>query len=351
MKLHLIIPALFWSDKTCPEIYHGLPIPSLEALLSKSNTTRYPPDDLTTWLCRLFEIKKQFDWPVASIMQQIESTEYSEINNDNSAKDFWLRADPVHLRVEQNHIKLADNHVFQISKDEAMQFTNAINRHLANDYLTLLPLHPYRWYLRLNKAPEIYTQTLDSAICKNINNLLPTGNDSITWRKIFNEIQMVLYEHPLNQARTIHDQLAINSIWFWGGGFMPQTIRSSYNNIWSNEDFSRALAKISKTPYSRLSENSKWWQSVGNRGSQLIVLDSLLPKEKYKDAYGWRECLLQLEQSWFAPLYIALKNNQINELRISTINENASLDFVIKRNNLWKFWATIKPLSFYAVKQ
>lgn len=347
MNLHLFIPSLFWSDMSYPEVYHDLALPALETLLSKSKVTSHPASDYNAWLCQVFNIEKQLDWPVASIMLQTDS-----IDHDTAAKnDYWLRADPVHLRVAQNHIMLADNYAFELTQEEAVEFTCAINQHLNDDGITLLPLHPYRWYIRLPDKPEIHTRTLNSATCKNINTLLPIGKDSMKWHKIFNEIQMLLYDHPLNQARAARNQIAINSIWFWGGGYLPQSIHSTYTHLWSNESFSQALANLSKTINSKVPENAKNWLHDNKTEHQLVILNTLLNKDKYNLAYEWRKNLYELEKEWFSPLYAALKNNQINELRISTTNDNFSCDFVIKRKSLRKFWTTIKPLPFYAVSQ
>jgi hypothetical protein len=172
------------------------------------------------------------------------------------------------------------------------------------------------------------------------------------WHSIFNEVQMLLYDHPLNQARAPRNQIAINSIWLWGGGYIPRSVRSSYTDIWSDEHFSQSLANFSNTPNHTLPENiEKLLQEKNKTDYHFIVLDSLLNKDKYNLSYEWRENLRTLEKDWFSPLYTALKDNQISELRISTTNENFSCDFVIKRNSLWKFWTTIKPLHFYAVSQ
>ncbi|MCP5245756.1 MAG: phosphoglycerate mutase [Burkholderiales bacterium] len=347
MNLHLFIPSLFWSDTTFPEIYQDLPLSSLEKLLSKSKATTHPASDYNAWLCQAFNIEKQLDWPIAPIMSQTDRS-----NHDAASKyDYWLRADPVHLRVEQNHIMLADSHAFELTQEEAIQFTGVINQHLRNDDITFLPFHPYRWYIRLTNTPEILTHALNSAACKNINTLLPTGKDSVKWHRIFNEIQMLLYDHPLNQVRIARNQIAINSIWFWGGGHLPQSTHSAYTHIWSDEPFSRSLANISNTSSNLLPENVENWLRDNRSEDQLVILNTLQTSDMYNLAFEWRENLKALEKEWFSPLYTALKNNQINTLRISTINENFSCDFVIKRNDLWKFWTTIKPLPFYAVSQ
>lgn len=347
MNLHLYIPSLFWSDMTTLEIYQDLQLPSLEKLLSKSSIVQAQETDFCAWLCQSFNVKKQLDWPVAPITLRADYPNQPYTNNN-----YWLRADPVHLRIEQNHIMLANSHIFELSPDEAKQYTSFINQNLNDETFSLIPVHPHRWYVRLADKPEMQTHTLDEVTCRNINNLLPTGKDSVKWHRIFNEIQMLLHDHPLNQERTARNQVAINSIWFWGGGHVPQSVCSPYSGVWSNDPFSHALAEFCDTPFARLPENfPHWLQQNKSENQPIIILNSLLNHDKYNNALAWRENLKKLEKIWFTPLYTALKNNQISTLTISTTNENTSFDFVVTRNNLWKFWITIKPLSFYAVKQ
>ncbi len=344
MNLHLYIPSLFWSESTTPAIYDDLHLPSLEALLAKSTISHTNAIDMNAWLCRTFNIKKQLDWPVAPIMSLCDNPD-----SEKQVEHYWLRADPVHLRIEQNHIMLADNHIFELTQDEAQQYTLAINQYINDDSLTLMPFHPHRWYIRLTNKPEIQTSTLNSAICQNINSRLPTGRDSVKWHNLFNEIQMLLHNHPLNQIREANNQITINSIWFWGGGNLPQPADSPYSTLWSNEPFSNAIAQFNHTPRNKLPSNTSHWLQENNSGEQFVILDSLLTADTYNDAYLWRENLKALEKTWFLPIYTALKNKQINQLKISTTNKNSNQDFVITHKSLWKFWITIKPLSYYAV--
>ncbi len=347
MNLHLFIPSLFWSDTAFPEIYQDLPTPLLEKLLAKSKATRSSTNDINAWLCQAFNVEKQQDWPVAPITQQMDSAQQRIETNQS----YWLRADPVHLRIEQNHIMLADRFMFQITREEALQFSSVINQILIHDNISILPLHPYRWYIRLPNTPELHTHTLSAATCNNINHLMPGGKDGIKWHKITNEIQMLLHDHPINQDRALRDQLAINSLWFWGGGFMPKSVSTPYTTVWSSDHFTRALTILCGTKHNALPDNAESWLQQTHSGNHLIVLDDLLNREKYNDAYHWRENLKKLEQHWFAPLYAALKSNQINSIRISSVNENSSYDFFVTPSSLWKFWSTIKPLSFYADNQ
>ena len=129
MNLNLLIPYLFWPDVSQPEIYNDLSTPSLEVLLSKSIAMRRQSQEMEIWLCQAFNVAKQQNWPIAPIMLHIDGSDLMK-----ASKDFWMRADPVHLRIEQNHIMLADSQAFKISKEEAEQIVQDLNGHLVNNH-------------------------------------------------------------------------------------------------------------------------------------------------------------------------------------------------------------------------
>ncbi|QOJ22334.1 MAG: phosphoglycerate mutase [Gammaproteobacteria bacterium] len=346
MNLHILIPHLFWPDASQINIYNALPVHHLEALLSKSASTINPPQEMETWLCRQFNIaQQQNNWPIAPIMLHLDAPDLAK-----ASKDFWMRADPVHLRIEQNHIMLADSQAFQITENEAKELMQDLNNNLANYDCALLPLRPDRWYLRLAKIPDMQTYTLGQVTCKNINNFLPSGNDSIMWHKIFNEIQMLLHDHPVNLARESRGELIINSVWLWGGGKLPQSVRSPYTRIWSDDDFSHALASVSGTTYSHLPADAGEWLMTQPQGNHLMVLNSLRAKAQYRNAYDWREALAEMERHWFSPAHTALKEGKIDQLTITALDGTATRNFTLTRSSLWKFWRMTKPLSIYTEK-
>lgn len=344
MNLHLLIPGLFWPDTEIPEIYSDLSLSALEAILAKSRCTDSPPLGIEAWLCQAFGVAKQQDWPVAPIMLQMDEMD-KKIPADNA---YWLRVDPVHLRIENNHILLADSQVFRISLKESLQFADTLNQHFSNDGLLFLALQPDRWYVRISKMPRLQTRLLSEVIGKNINHLLPMGEDSSVWHNLFNEIQMLLHDHPLNQAREARNELAVNSIWFWGGGIIPPHTRAGYDQVWSDHAFGRALAAVGEITHHPLPDDAMGWQRSAEPGNHLVILDSLWGKTRYKNMYEWRQCLNTLENSWFKQLFDAIKSGKITQLSITAINDDYIKDFVLTHRSLWKFWARTKPLSRYA---
>ncbi len=357
MKLHLLIPSLFWPGDSLPEIYRDLPLPALETLLAKSLRTEEKSQGVEAWLCRTFGVAKQQDWPVAPLTLQADSA-----GQVTAEGHYWLRADPVHLRLEHNQIMLADSQIFRITSEEANQLADLLNQHFAADgcdlpsqhaaaaqqKLVFLPLTPDRWYLRVAETPALQTHALSAAAGQDIHALLPSGTDNMRWQGYFNEIQMLLYEHPLNQAREAQGELAINGIWLWGGGTMPRSLNCPYTQVWSNAALPRSLALACATEHAELPSTATAWYQSATTGNHLAILDMLQEKTQYDNAYGWRESLKKLEQDWFAPLLAALKQGKLDQLTLTVISEHGDKNFTITRDDLWKFWRTAKPLAAYA---
>jgi hypothetical protein len=350
MKLHLLIPSLFWPDPAFTAIYGDIPLPSLENLLAKSTTTDDGPHELEGLLCSTFNVARQLDWPVAPITLKIDGNGEINTGEINAEDNYWMRADPVHLHIEHDQILLADSRVFKISQEEADQLVETLNRHFRKNgqQISFLPLRPDRWYLLATGMAPAQTHLLGEAASKNIKNLLPYGDNASAWRSLFNEMQMLLHEHPVNQARETRDEVAVNAAWLWGGGVMPKSIASPYTHAWSNDPLTASLALMSKAHHSRLPSGANDLLQHPASGHHLGVLDVLHGKAQYGDAYGWRESLKKLEQNWFEPLSGMLKRNMLSEITITAVGSAITRNFTARSGDLRKFWRRPKPLSTLA---
>jgi hypothetical protein len=92
-----------------------------------------------------------------------------------------------------------------------------LNKHFTADNLKFF-WHRNQWFLRLENNPNIQTTAPTAALNKDISTYLPKGEGVTQWAAFTNEIQMLLFEHPVNQAREAKHLPVINSIWCYGGG-------------------------------------------------------------------------------------------------------------------------------------
>ena len=101
----------------------GLELPALARLLSRARAERLPAITPEAWLCQAFEVERQQDWPVAPLTLAIDGGE--------PGGAYWLRADPVHLKVERNRLLLVDNALFDLTPTKRRRSPAALNRHFA----------------------------------------------------------------------------------------------------------------------------------------------------------------------------------------------------------------------------
>jgi hypothetical protein len=66
--------------------------------------------------------------------------------------------------------------------------------------------------------------------------------DDRRWSALFNECQIILYNHPLNVARQRIGKPTINGLWFWGQGQQPAEVRHAFGQIESHAADILALA-------------------------------------------------------------------------------------------------------------
>lgn len=136
-------------------------------------------------------------------------------NQDKHA--YWLYAAPVHLVLQRDTFSLAEPVPLALGSDESAALTAALNKHFEADSLKFF-WHQDKWFLRLETNPNIQTSSPQAAINKDISAYLPTGEGATKWASFQNELQMLLFEHPVNVAREAKRLPAINSVWCYGGG-------------------------------------------------------------------------------------------------------------------------------------
>ena len=344
MHCHLLLPDLFWPEPGKRDIYRGITTPALERLLAKGrqHTEAEVTASAEAWLCHRFDLDPQGEIPAAPYCLLADGGVPGE--------HYWLRADPVHLRLEGGRLVLADSGAFPLSQQEAENLTDSLNAHFARDGLEFYPLRPDRWYLRVAQAPALETTPLAQAAGRSIDALLPRGADAATWQARLNEIQMLLHGHALNEQREAAGELAINSVWLWGGG-MSGSLAAAFNAVWSRDPFAAGLARAARIAARELPGDAAELLRSGtgaDTGVNLILLDRLRAPAQYGDAHGWREALQQLEHDWFAPLLDALRQERIGMLSLHALGPAGALSVEVTRGDLRRFWRRVKPLADYA---
>lgn len=333
----LFVPSLFWPDAGDADSYSGLTLPALETLLSRGGVTEGECENEPAWLCENFGVQKQNDWPVAPVAFAGDGRE--------PGAAYWLRADPVHLRLHNDGLILLAPETLEIAGDETHELTGMLNRQFEAEGFVFHAPHPRRWYLKTPQAPQIRTVTLKQAIGRDVNRLLPEGEERLRWHRIFNEVQMLLHAHPVNAAREDRGAAVVNSLWFWGGGTLPAS-SSAFDAVQSDDPLVMGLGRLAGIVSVSLPVDSGF--ADGN--NTLVDLRDAEHAFMRGNIAGWRDALETLELRWFAPIFDCLRSGRIGKAVIATVADGRRHEWSVMRGARWQIWKRPRPLAQHARK-
>jgi len=139
-----------------------------------------------------------------------------------SANEGWAWLTPCHWQANADHVRMADPAESQISAEESRAVMDALRTFLAEDGIALHGLQPNGNWLAVGAAfHHLPTASLARAAGGAVDHWMPRQAQAQPLRKLQNELQMLLYAHPLNDARAARGLLPINSFWVSGTGSLP----------------------------------------------------------------------------------------------------------------------------------
>lgn len=347
MHLELLIPDLIAPG---PDAARGLALPSLERLLGRAVKTVEAPTTVDSWLSVAADLRTTDDTtPAPSAVLSLLG------DGGTPGTSGWLRADPVHMRVDRDQLLLDALPAATLSEKDATGLLDTLNRHFAADAIKFSSTRPHTWYVETLTSPQAVFTPLSAAQGNNADALRPQGSDAMLWQRIANEAQMLLHEHPVNEAREQRGELPINSVWFWGAGTLPQNAGLRYRQIWTDDAVARGIAMLSGVRVAGVPRTATQWfaqeTEAGAEGRYLVVLDGLRRAVREQGLEAWRAALHDYERDWFVPVHEALRRDRIGMLTIHALAAHFTLSAEVIRGDLVKFWRGAKPLAAYAGEQ
>jgi hypothetical protein len=339
----LVVPDLLHAAPAGAQLHAEFRLPGLEALLARGRITWMDGMSLERWLALRFGIAPGPDLPLAALALLGEGLPPGD--------ECWLHADPVHLSVRRDELMLTDAGMAGITEAEAAQFTRALGAHFGEDGLGFVAPRPHRWYVRVRDAPRVRTTPTAEVMGRRIEPLLPQGDDGPKWRRILNETQMLLHDHPCNTERESRGDPPVNSVWYWGAGRLPALApESHYGAIWSAQALAAGIAKATNVPLHALPRSAAALAG-GTAGArpQLIVLDALRAVLG-QGVDAWRAALMELETHWFAPLLSALKRGELTTVTVHALGSARSCAVTATRLAALRFWRGKRALGEYAAE-
>ncbi len=125
-----------------------------------------------------------------------------------------------HWAMGREHATLSDPQALALDEASSRQLMAAMQPFFEEDGIRLHYLQPLRWLAEGEPLAQP-TASLDRVLGRNVDPWLPSARDARVLRRLQNEMQMLLYTHPVNEARQQQRQLTVNSLWFSGTGALP----------------------------------------------------------------------------------------------------------------------------------
>jgi hypothetical protein len=208
--------------------------PAVAKLLARADRLEAGGEGERAQLERYFQAQPR-GWPMAAMQRQAEC--------GDAAGFAWLRADPVHVRPDISGARLLAWGNLGLSAQEADALLEALRPTFGEAAMPLSRGVAENWYLQLSaQSPLPAFSPPEAGLGDDLFRHLPEGPQGRRWRALLNEAQVLLHQHPVNAQRLAAGELPANSLWFWGGGTLPDSLRCSANAVVSRESDLRALA-------------------------------------------------------------------------------------------------------------
>lgn len=330
MQIHLVLPGLLWPSTTLFGPASDLALPGLARLLGLGQRRIEGFEPFDRQLARLFGLEAD-PLPLAALRRFGEGDATADAGAD------WLCADPVNLSFAREHMLLGEFPAAELTDADVGALLATLNDTFA-DLGRFEASTTTRWYLRLAQPTRVKLYPLHDVVGRPIKDFLPEGEDAQLWQRTMNEVQIVLHNHPLSQAREAAGGRPVNSLWFWGAGRLQETARSPLAAVQASDPLTRGLARAAGVPVSAPDP------AGALRKDTLVVLDDLLRPSLQLDLESWRGALARLEQDWFAPLADSLHSGKLHGLSLTAPGDRATLRLRVGARDHWRFWR--KPLPF-----
>lgn len=330
VHLTLLVPELIWPEPADQHALGKLSLPGFEWLLARASHERLPRRPFESALADCFGLAAAPFGPLRLLGE----------GDEEARAGHWLCADPVHLRLYQERMILADASAFDLAADEAETIIAALNDEFA-DVGEFRAVSAGRWYLRLNEPVDHPVEPLSAVAGRRVAGDID-GN-ALPLTRWLNHVQMFLHTHPLNAQREEVGQPAINSLWLWGGGSLPSTMAPGFSAVFSSEPLATGLARAAGLPADeRPVSFAALPATAGTR--PLVVLDQLLPTASGEDGEAWRSTLNQLDTDWFAPLKKVL-GKQVDRISLIAPTVYGDLRYTLTAGDRWKLWKSGRPIA------
>lgn len=138
----------------------------------------------------------------------------------------WAFITPCQWQVTTDHITLHDPAHLGLDEAASRELLAIVAPWFAEDGITLHYDQPTRWLASSPLFATLATASLERVQGRDVRAWMPNAREARTLHRLQSEMQMLLYTHPFNDARSAQGLLPVNAFWVHGAGRLHATAPS-----------------------------------------------------------------------------------------------------------------------------
>ena len=216
--MHLLIPFAATLSDDCIHTLRDLQWPHLSRLLARLTPTERtgsdeyslsPPHDLA--------LAAALGWRATDGCLPFAARQAAADGVDVGLQPLGLLT-PAHWHLASDHVSLVSPAELALNEHESRALLDAVRPLFESEGWRLEYAAPLRWYGAHEMLRDLPCAALDRVIGRNVDVWIPPDPRARQVRRLQSEVQMLLYNHPLNDEREARGALTVNSFWLSGCG-------------------------------------------------------------------------------------------------------------------------------------
>lgn len=220
--MHILIPSATSSDPSCQQLWQSLRLPALEELLTSLQGQQYTPTRQDGWLDPVQQILAvHFGLQDAPIFA---SAALERFHRGLPADSGWAKFHWCNLEPSLDDMTLHPPHTLRIEPHDAKALLRLVANWMQQENVQLHPLDNRSCWAQADWLADTPSVPLRRVACQGVARWLkPKELNKGLNRLLFlqNEVQMLLHDHPINEARMERGLRPINTFWVTGAGALP----------------------------------------------------------------------------------------------------------------------------------
>ena len=134
----------------------------------------------------------------------------------------WAFITPCHWHAGAKHVAMNVPELADFTEQESLTLMTSMQAYFAEDGITLHYDQPGRWLASSEAFDGLASASLDRVSGRDVADWLPRSSAAMALQRLQSEMQMLLYQHPVNDARAARGVPSVNSFWISGTGALPE---------------------------------------------------------------------------------------------------------------------------------